>query len=45
MNTIGARRPEAVTQFGVPYELLSTHHIFKTYIYSAHSTLRRTGEL
>jgi hypothetical protein len=45
MNTIGARRPEAVTQYGVPYELLWTHHIFKAYIYSTHSTLRRTGEL
>ena len=45
MNTIGARIPEAVTQFGVPYELLSTDHIFKACMLSAHSTLRRTGEI
>jgi hypothetical protein len=44
MNTIGARRPEAVTQFGVPYELLWTHRVFKAYINSTHSTLR-IGEL
>jgi hypothetical protein len=45
MNTIGARRPEAITQFDVPYELLWTHHTFKADVYSTHSALRRTGEL
>jgi len=45
MNILGARRPEPFTQFGVPYELLWTHHILKAYINSTHTTLRRTGEL
>lgn len=33
MNKFGARGQEAVTQFGVPYELLWTDYIFKAYIH------------
>jgi hypothetical protein len=33
MNKFGARGQEAVTLFGVPYELLWTDYIFKAYIH------------